>query len=196
MLGELALQNRSHRDFNEPASKQEDNCDDSAAFKSARENSGSHPEVSNSQEEQKEVDSKYSSGLPNPTFDQDCTTQGKSATQTFGHEANSDSAESEEVNPGKQAVAHGRPSAQMKSATITPAQSSRSPNVGIIEHQFTLSRIEDGFGVLVSQDNLVIEIPTLVLPGDAHSGQIFKFKIERQESLEEQRKGDLISMQR
>ena len=68
--------------------------------------------------------------------------------------------------------------------------------MGTIEHLFTLSRIEDGFGVLVSSENQVLEIPTGVLPGDAHSGQVFKFKIERQESLEEQRKNELIAMQR
>ena len=69
-----------------------------------------------------------------------------------------------------------------------------SHNIGSIDHTFTLSRIEDSFGVLVSAENIVLEIPTSVLPGDSHSGQIFKFRIERQESLEEQRKNELISL--
>ena len=45
---------------------------------------------------------------------------------------------------------------------------------------------------MVSTENLVIEIPTAILPGDAHSGQMFKFKIERCEQLEETRKNELI----
>ena len=81
-------------------------------------------------------------------------------------------------------------------AAAAATTASRTPNVGTIEHQFTLSRIEEGFGLLVSAENQILEIPTSVLPGDAHSGQIFKFRIERQETLEEQRKNELISMQR
>lgn len=57
--------------------------------------------------------------------------------------------------------------------------------LGSIEHTFTLSRIEEQFGVLVSTENIVIEVPTSVLPGEAHSGQIFKLKVERCETLEE-----------
>ena len=41
-----------------------------------------------------------------------------------------------------------------------------------------------------------MEVPTMILPGEAHSGQIFKFKIERCEQLEEQRKNELMSLQR
>lgn len=70
----------------------------------------------------------------------------------------------------------------------------RPANVGTRDHTFTLSRIEDQFGVLISAENLVLEIPTALLPGEAHSGQIFKFKIERCESLEHQRKNELVSL--
>ena len=42
----------------------------------------------------------------------------------------------------------------------------------------------------------MLEIPTTLLPGEAHSGQVFKFKIERCESLEEQRKNELVSLQK
>ena len=80
--------------------------------------------------------------------------------------------------------------------TLFGATASTRAQIGVNEHTFTLSRIEEQFGVLVSADNIVIEVPTSLLPGEAHSGQIFKFKVERCENLEEQRKNELISLQK
>ena len=70
------------------------------------------------------------------------------------------------------------------------------PQIGAIEHTATVSKVQDQFAVLITQDNTVFELPTSLLPGITNSGQIIKLKLERCENQEEQRNNEIVSLQK
>ena len=48
-----------------------------------------------------------------------------------------------------------------------------------LENVFTVGKVKDGFALLISQDNQAIDVPVQILPGYAHSGQIYRIRVER-----------------
>lgn len=60
----------------------------------------------------------------------------------------------------------------------------------------SVGKIHDGLVTLLSEDLNILEIPLSILPNDIRKGNILKFSIERNIEEEENRKNDIIDMQK